>query len=124
MEEATEPTILIEFQEILATILGIERNVGTGRYPPREPENDFAIPIASQIRLGMLAAAKAHQVAAIVTNSDGDLSRRQRLLNLMPFGATERVIDPGFQIVATRLSEDGLLSEQCREAINRWYGRK
>ena len=122
LAEATEPTILVEFQEIYATLLGIER-LPSGRYPERQPADEFAIPLSSQIRLGVLAAAKAQEVAAIVTNSDGDSTRRNRLLSQMPFGATERVIDPGFEIVAERLSVNGTLSEQCRGAIRRWYGR-
>ena len=117
--EATEPTIVIEFQEIYATILGIER-LPSGRYPERQEADGFAIPLTTEIRLGMLAAAKAQQVAVIMTNSDGSMERRQRLLSLMPDGAFERVIDPGFRIVAERLSVDGTLSPQCRAAIMRW----
>ena len=123
LAEASEPTVVIEFQQTYAQILGIER-LPSGRYPERQPEDDWGIPLTTRIRLAMIAAAKAQQIAVIMTNSDGDRSRRDRLLSLLPFGAREEVIDPGYTIVAGRLSVDGLLSESCRDALNRWYGRR
>ena len=113
---------MIEFQPIYAELLGISR-LPSGRYPERLPEDDFAIPLTSQIRLGMIAAARAQEVAVVMTNSDGDRTRRNSLLGLLGPGSRERVIDPGFEIVAERLSVDGLLSDQCRDAVSRWYGR-
>ena len=61
----------------------------------------------------------------IATNSDGDLARRAQLLSQLGPGATERIVDPGRDVVAARLSdpETGELSEACDSAIGRWYGR-
>ena len=40
-------------------------------------------------------------------------------------GATERIIDPGIDVVTARLSgPDGELSDQCKAAISRYYGRR
>ena len=119
---SSEPTILVEFQEIYATILGIER-LPSGRYPEREEKDSFGIPLTTEIRLGILAAAKAQQVAVIMTNSDGSPERRALLLSRLGPGATEIVVDPGIDVVTQRLSVNGTLSDQCRDAIQRWHGR-
>ena len=66
---------------------------------------------------------RPREIDAIVTNSDGDPERRQTLLRLLGAGAVERVVDPGRQVVEARLSVDGVLSEQCNQALQRWYGR-
>ena len=121
LAEASEPTVLIEFQPLYAQLLGIER-LPSGRYPERQEADAFGIPLTTQVRLGILAAARAQEVAVIMTTSDGDRTRRDRLLSLLPFGAREEVIDPGRLVVEGRLTnEQGLLSEQCRAAIDRWY---
>ena len=122
--EATEPTIVIEFQSLYAELLGISRNPETGRYPERKESDSFGIPLTTEIRLGILAAARAQEVVVIMTNSDGDRSRRDRLLSLLPFVAREEIIDPGRSVVEGRLTnEQGTLSPSCRDAISRWYGR-
>ena len=121
--EATEPTIVIEFQEIYATLLGIERLPETGRYPERKESDSFGIPLTTEIRLGMLAAAKAQEVVVIMTNSDGSPERRALILSRLGPGAVERIIDPGIQIVSERLSVDGTLSDQCKKALSRWFSR-
>ena len=59
----------------------------------------------------------------VTTNSDGSPERRALLLSRLGPGATERIIDPGLNIVTERLSVNGTLSDQCRGAIQRWYGR-
>ena len=59
----------------------------------------------------------------VTTNSDGSPERRALLLSRLGPGATETVVNPGLNIVTQRLSVDGTLSEQCRGAIQRWYGR-
>ena len=61
----------------------------------------------------------------IATNSDGDPARRAFLLGQLGTGALERVVDPGRDIVAARLADPstGELSDECGDAIDRWYGR-
>ena len=58
-----------------------------------------------------------------MTNSDGSPRRREYLRGLLGPGAVETVLDPGREVVAQRLSVDGRLSDQCNEAIQRWYTR-
>ena len=60
-------------------------------------------------------------VEVIATNSDGSQERRQQLLALLGANAVEEIIDPGISVVTERLSVDGVLSEQCSQAIGRWY---
>ena len=52
--------------------------------------------------------------------------RRAFLLGQLGAGATERIVDPGRNIVEARLSdpETGVLSSECDSAIGRWYSRK
>ena len=71
----------------------------------------------------IIGAAQERGVGVITTNSDGSPERRALLLSRLGPGAVERVIDPGLNIVAERLSVDGTLDPACRDAINRWYGR-
>ena len=121
--EATEPTILVEFQEIYATILGIERDPETGRYPPRRPQDAYALPMAEYLRQAAISGAIAQELDIVLSNSDGDQQRRQFLLGRLGVGATERVIDPGISVVTERLSVNGTLDPDCARALSRWYGR-
>ena len=115
------PTVLIEFQVIYAALMGIDR-LPSGRYPERRPEDAYALALTEYTRRAAITAAVTAGVDALVTNSDGAPSRREFLLALLGSGAEERVLDPGRDVVTERLSVDGVLSEQCSEAIDRWYG--
>ena len=121
LAERTEPMILIEFQVIYAGLLGIER-LPSGRYPERLEEDSYALNVSEYVRRAAITAAMTQGVDAIVTNSDGAPARREFLLALLGSGAEERVLDPGRDVVTERLAVDGVLSEQCGAAIDRWYG--
>ena len=122
-EVASRPqSIMIDFQTIYAGLLGIER-LPNGRYPERLESDAYAMPLSEYVRRAAITGALARELEPIVTNSDGSPERRAFLLGLMP-GATERVIDPGIDVVTARLTNaEGVLSEQCRQAIQRWHGR-
>ena len=120
--ETPGPAVLIEFQEIYAMLLGLER-LDNGRYPARLESDVFALPLTEYLRRSAISAATARDITPIVTSSDGDPLRRQALLGFMGPGSRETVIDPGVTKVSERLSVDGILDPQCRDAINRWYGR-
>ena len=119
---ATVPTIMIEFQQIYAGLLGIER-LPNGRYPARRPQDAYALPLAEYGRQALVSGAIAQELEIVLTNSDGNADRRQFLLGRLGPFATERVIDPGLNVVQERLSVDGVLSDDCRSAIQRWHGR-
>ena len=116
------PAVVIEFQEIYAMLLGIDR-LDSGRYPPRLDSDAFAMPLTEYLRRTAITAATARDITPIVSNSDGSQERRAALLGFMGPGSRETVIDPGVQVVTERLSGDGILDPSCREAIARWYGR-
>ena len=120
--EASEPAVLIEFQEIYAMLLGLQR-LDNGRYPPRLESDAFAMPMTEYLRRTAISAATARDITPIVSNSDGDPERRRALLGFMGPGSREVVVDPGLSVVTERLSVDGVLDPQCQDAISRWYGR-
>ena len=120
---ATVPTIMIEFQDLYASVLGIRRNPETGRFPPRRPQDAYALPMAEYLRQAAITGAIAQELDIVLMNSDGDSDRRAFLLGRLGPTASERVIDPGFQVVADRLTVDGTLNPECLAAIRRWHGR-
>ena len=73
--------------------------------------------------MAVIGAAQDNGVDVVTTNSDGSPERRALLLSRLGPGASEVIIDPGLNIVVERLSVDGTLSDQCRDAIQRWNGR-
>ena len=123
LSAASVPTIMIEFQDLYAGLLGIRRNPETGRYPPRRPQDSYALPMAEYLRQSAITGGIFQELDVILTNSDGDADRRQFLLGRLGVGATERVIDPGIEVVTRRLSVDGTLDPDCKKAIDRFYGR-
>ena len=116
-------SVIVDFQTIYAALLGIRRG-DDGRFPERSPAQAYALPFAERMRLAMIAVALERQLNPIVTNSDGNRQRRQFLLERMGVGAEEEIVDPGIAVVRRRLAgPDGRVSDQCEEAIDRWYGR-
>lgn len=112
-----------DFQSILATLLLLERDPVTGRYPQRDRAAERLIPLAQAIRSRIIAEARDRGLAVVATNSNGAIAQRQRLIAELG-GATERILDPGREVVEQRLADPvtGQLSRQCQEAIERYYG--
>ena len=119
---ATVATILIDFQDLYATVLGIECGED-GRYPNRLPTQSYALPMAEAMRLRVIDVARDMELDVVVTNSDGSPLRRQFLLARLGAGAAEQIVDPGEEVVIERLSTGGILNQDCRSAVNRWYQR-
>lgn len=122
LETSNVPALLIDFQSLYAALLGIERGAD-GRYPERQGRHSYALTSAEYLRRAAITGSLAREVFPIVTNSDGSPTGRRELLGLLGAGATEQIIDPGIQVVTERLSVNGVLSQQCADAINRYYGR-
>ena len=120
---AAVPTIMIEFQDLYASVLGIRRNPETGRYPARRPQDAYALPMAEYLRQAAITGAISQELDIVLTSSDGNADRRAFLLGRLGAGATERVIDPGIEVVTERLSVEGTLDPDCAAAISRWFGR-
>ena len=118
---ATVPTVVADFQAIVVALLLLERGPD-GLYRPRPP---WILPLAEYTRAAVITGATGRDLDVIATNADGDPGRRRALLDRLGAGASERVIDPGRDVVAARLAdaETGELSPECSDAIGRWYGR-
>ena len=115
--------VAADFQSLLAALTLLERQAD-GRYPPRrESQASWLLPLTEAIRQTVITIAVDREIDVVATNSDGSPERRALLLSRLGPLAVERVIDPGIEIVTERLSVDGTLSDQCRDAIQRWHGR-
>lgn len=114
-----------DFQSIYAALLLLERQPD-GRYPNRNPaQAAWLLPLVESIRQTIITIAAEREIAVVATNSDGLAARRAHLLSRLGPGASETIIDPGFDIVTKRLSDpNGTMSQQCFEARDRWYKRR
>ena len=121
IREATEPTVQADFQSIVVALLGHVRRPD-GTFPVRPT---WVLPLAEYVRQAVITGAESREIFTIITNSDGDPLRRAALLDRLGAGSVERIIDPGESVVRARLADavTGVLSDDCNEAVNRWYGR-
>ena len=122
VQKATTPTIQVHFQDLYAMLLAVPR-LPSGRYPEREDADTFVLPLVEHTRRTIIGTARRSDIDVIASTSDGDHQRRQELLALLGAGAREEVLDPGIDVITERLKVDGLLSENCRQARDRWYTR-
>ena len=113
---------IADFQLVYRALTDVERG-RDGRYPLR---NERLLPLTEYVRRAIISGAVDRDITVIATNSDGGPARRSFLLGQLGKGATERIVDPGEDIVRARLSdpETGVLSPECSSAIGRWYGRR
>ena len=122
LAESTELAAIADFQLVYRALTDVERG-RDGRYPLRD---ERLLPLTEYVRRAIIGGAVARDITVIATNSDGDPERRAFLLSALGAGATERIVDPGRNIVEARLSDPvtGELSSECDSAISRWYGRR
>ena len=123
LSEAVEPAVIIDFQSLLAALLGLERQPD-GRYPPRVASQAYALATAEYLRRAAITSARNSDLHAIVTNSDGNPVRRQDLLGFIGAGATEELVGAGLtrdEILDRLRDGDGVLDQQCIEAADRWF---
>ena len=116
------PGAIVDFQSIYGALLLLRRSAG-GRFPERDPADAHLLALAEYARRAIITGAIQMDIQIIATNSDGSPARRNYLLGLLGPGAVEEVIDPGRAVVTERLSVNGSLSQQCSQALDRWYGR-
>ena len=112
-----------DFTAIWAAMTLVQRGPD-GRYPERTASRILSL--VEYTRGRIIDEARRREFGFIVTNSDGDPDRRRALLERMGPGATERVVDPGEDVIRARLADpmDGALSAECFAAMQRWYRRK
>ena len=114
--------VIVDFQAIYAALLLLLRGED-GRYPERNPVDAHLLALAEYLRKAAVTGAREMDIEVIMTNSDGSPQRREYLRGLLGPGAVETVLDPGKAAVVDRLSINGVLTDQCGQAIDRWYGR-
>ena len=113
--------ILVDYQSIYAALTGVERSTLDGRYPDRV---EALLPIVEYTRMAAIAGARDRELNIVATNANGDAQRRRELIQALGPGAVERILDPGRQVIEARLTDArGLLSDGCRDVVNRWYSR-
>lgn len=119
---SAEPGVILEHQELYAALLGIRRDPATGRYPQRLERDEHALRLAEYLRRVAITAAVARGLRVITSNSDSDSERRALLLRELGPGATERIVNVPYDVAISNLQgPDGATSEQCRQAVERWY---
>lgn len=118
---ATVPTIVADFTALYVALTGDVRGPD-GRYPLRD---ERLLQITEALRREVIDLALRFELDVLATNSDGAQARRDELLRRLGPDATERVIDPGREVVEGRLADPvtGQLSPECATATDRWYGR-
>ena len=116
------PAVAADFQSLVTALLLLERGAD-GRYPIRP---GWVLPLAEYVRRSVITGAVNRDISVICTNSDGASERRKFLLAQLGPGATERIVDPGIDVVRARLADaaTGELSPECEQAANRWYSRR
>ena len=123
LDVAAGPLVVADFQAVYAALI-LQERLASGRYPERNPAHAaYLLPLAEYTRQAIITGAAEMDVDVIATNSDGNGARRSYLLQRLGPGATERVIDPGIDVVRERLAVDGVLSDSCEGAIQRYYSR-
>lgn len=122
LEDHQGAAVVVDFSVIYASLTLLQRNEA-GRYPERGPELAHVAPLAELLRRNAIDAAVERDIYVVATNSDGSPARRNLLLQALGPGAQERILDPGEGVVRQRLAVNGQVSQQCTEAIRRWYGR-
>ena len=63
---AAVPSVMIDFQDLYATVLGIEREEENGRYPERLPTQSYALPAAEAMRLRAIDVALDMELDVVV----------------------------------------------------------
>ena len=115
------PGAIVDFNSIYTAMLLLRRG-DDGSYPERDPADAHLLALAEYVRKAMITGAREMDIEIIATNSSGSPQRREYLRGLLGPGAVEVVVDPGRAVVEQRLSVNGVLSQQCQDGINRWFG--
>ena len=119
---SNEPAVILEIQELYASLLGQRRDPATGRYPERLERDSHALRLAEYLRRVAITASVARGIRVITSNSDSDMARRRFLLGELGPGSVERIVNVDYDIAISNLQgPGGATSDQCRQAVERWY---
>ena len=122
LEENRNGRLVFDLTRLWAAV-GLHRRGSDGRYPVREA-GDPALSLARILKAAAVGIAAREGIDAIVTTSDSSAEEIERLRGRGAIGAVVTV-DPGLAEVRRRLADDvtGVVSDDCENAIQRWYNR-
>ena len=123
MLTAGEIQVLADLTPIWAALSGAVRDPVTGLYPIRL-EDDPALAVSRYLQVVAVRRSLADGAdTAVTTSQRGQEERWRRLADEAAAPFSVRTVDPGLAVVRDRLSDaSGVLSDECRRAIERWYG--
>ena len=124
MVQDGEADVVVDFQSVLASLLQLRRQED-GRYPPRDERAARLMPMVEYLRATAIRYAVEAELKVVVTNSDGDRTRRNQILARLGSNAVEQVVEIDRSVAVARLSDPvtGTLSQQCESSISRWFDR-
>ena len=123
MLEARDVDVVADLTALWAATRGIERDPETERYPIRT-DDDPAIRsgLAAYIRAAVVRQALREGLRVVVTSGSPNTATQWADV-ASEAGVEFRVatVDPGEAVVRERLTEDGVLPDECDRAVRRWY---
>lgn len=145
MLEAGEVQVAADVTALWVALSGVERDPETGRYPVRLDDPALHSARVAQTAVASFALREGYDVA-VTTSRPNQVERWETLVRERD-GArfAVRTVDPGMDEVISRLAVEGEpgvddfeveitrrgirpvrghLSDECRKAIARWYGRQ
>lgn len=120
-----ENTVLIDFTAIWAALRSEKRDPATGRYRIRkatEPYVTSKVGLQAKTALAKIALRSGMDVIA-TTATPGQGHKWQEVADSVP-GTRLRIESHNVDInvAAGRLTVDGTMDPECKEALNRWVG--
>ena len=113
---------LADFTAVYAAVTGVERDE-EGRYPERQA-SDTRIPLTAAIVTAVARQGLRRGLRVLRTTSSsgqGVIDAAESMARDEGAEFDVETVDPGRAVVVDRLSKDGVLSDQCKVAIARWY---
>ena len=110
--------VLLDYTGLYAAIGGVQRDA-SGRYPVRV-DGDPLIGLVAALKDYAVEQAVTRELDGYVTSSSrDDIERLERIT-----GQPATIVDPGEAVTKARLADPvtGVLSEECKKALRRWYG--
>ena len=109
--------VLLDYTSLYAAVGGVQRDA-SGRYPVRV-DGDPTIGLVAALKDYAVNEAVRRELDGYVTSSSRDDIERLEQIT----GQPAQIVDPGEEVTKARLADPitGVLSEECKKALRRWY---
>lgn len=108
-------TVMADITQLWAAVGAYERP-----YPIRQDDDPaLAVALYIQVTIARFALREGHDV--VVTSARHQVDRWQAIADEYDSPLHVQTVDPGEDIVRSRLAVNGVLSPECERAIGRWY---